>query len=1256
MNNYKPVRELFHRSLKRSFLILRLVALFLIIGNIQVLADETYSQKTRLSLSFSETELVRVLDKIEEESEFFFLYNEKLLDTNRKVSINAKNQLVNAVLDRLFSGTDVKYTIIDRKIILAPEYLNEEPEFLDKRVTGKVVDENGSSLPGVNIRVDGTTNIGTTTDANGDYTIEVPGENSVLIFSFVGYTSQQISVAGKSVINVTLVPDVAVLEQVVVVAFGTVKKKDLTGSISSLDPKLVAAQSNSTLTRALEGSVAGLQISSIDGQPGVDMGIRIRGLGTASQNNSNALIVIDGVPSSQSNVLSILNPKDIEAVTILKDGASTSLWGSRGANGVVMVTTKKGKSGKAKITYDGRLGVNQQGPFDYEKIREPQDLYEYAWLSIYNAARYKSTTKYTTNVQTPNMTHDEAALFASQHLFDYTGSTTSFERNALGNWMLYSVPGATYVPTGSGSKASSTMKDAYLVGLDGKLNPAASLLYHDSYDDYFLENKFRQEHNLAISGASERIDYYMSLGYLGDPSYIRGSKFDRYNFRSNVNAKITDWLKAGINAAYANRATQSPATRYGRNPGSGVANVFRWTNGQNQLVPLWAHNLDGTYQLDADGNKIVHTKDGQTPSPLGPTSPPLTTADLTYILDHDKDLRISNDLNLRGYLEAKFLNDFTFNVSLSTDNSFEMRTRYWNPISGDATGYDGALGKTYAEINVFNSQQILNWTRSFGKHYFDAMAGHEFNSYRDFNMSYKGAYSLIPDFATFANFVGLNTGSTFAGTGGGENRVALEGYFSRVNYIYNNKYYLQASVRRDGSSKFKYNENRWGTFWSIGGGWRISGESWMSDVKWIDDLKLRGSYGVIGNQNGISNYSGYQIWGLGASSYNYSGASYYPAGYTLSKGNFVNDALTWEKVHTIDVGLDFRLGNRFFGTFDYYVRNTHDMVWSQPIAYSLGQTALERNTAKLRNRGVEVELGIDLIKTPDFQWSFSVNGAHYRTVLMEVPEGTGTAALDGGWTASIDGWAVSGGGASGVAYLRAVGKDYYNLYFYKYGGVDQTTGLPLFFHQVTDADHTGGLYADTEVGGDIKTTDYSQASRYEFGSATPDFIGGFSTFFHFRNFDFNATFAGQVGGKFLSVEYANGLYRNENISTVLSSELIGNTWTTDNTDAYFPMQMYTGDQYGNGATIGSWAYTDMSLFDASYLSVKSLVVGYTLPKRLLNKIAVSEVRLYASADNMWILTQHAGFDPRMSLAGGLEVGAYAYPYMRTMSLGVTVTF
>jgi len=1242
------------RRLEKIIRIMKLTAGLILFAIITASGVNTYSQNARLSLNLKNATIVDIFREIERTSEFGFFFKSEEMNLEKRHSINVSNasidEVLKAVLDENYS-----YKILDKNIVVTKgDLVNAIQQQQGKKISGKVTNQTGASMPGASVAVKGTT-IGVITDINGYYTLVGVPEKGTLRFSFVGMKSQEVSIAGKSTVNIILTDESVGLNEVVTIAFGTVRKKDLTGSISTVDSKLISSESNSSLSQALEGAAAGVQVSSIDGQPGLDMGIRIRGLGTASQNNANALIVIDGVPSSQTNVLSIINPNDVESMTILKDGASTALWGSRGANGVVMVTTKKGKLGKVKITYDGRVGINQEGPFADDKISNPKDYYEYAWLSIYNAARFKSATKYTTNVQNPNMTNSQAATFASTHLFDYTGSTTSFSRNDLGNWMLYNVPGATYTPTGSGASASSDMNGAYLVGLDGKLNPNAKLLYHDSYDKYFFENKFRQEHNLSASGASEKIDYFMSLGYLQNPSYITGSKFGRYNFRSNVNAQITRWLKTGVNAAYSHRDTQSPATRYGRNAGSAVANVFAWADQQNQLTPLFQHNLDGSYILDSKGNKIVNSAAGQSPSPLGPTSGPLSTADLTYILANDKDETISHDLNIRGYVEAKFLKEFTFNANLSSDNSFSTRQRYWNNTSGSAVSYGGALGETYSEIDNLNSQQVLNWAHNTGKSHYDAMIGHEFNNYHDFSLNYKGSYSLIPNFASFSNFVGLNSGSIFAGTGGSENKVNMEGYFGRANYIYDEKYYAQASIRRDGSSKFKYDANRWGTFGSVGGGWRISKEKWMSDISFVNDLKLRGSFGIIGNQNGINNYSGYQTWALGASSYTYSGASYSPSTFTLSKGAYVNDGLTWEKVHAIDGGVDFRLWDRFYGNIDYYQRDTYDMVWSQSLAWSLGQASLDRNNAKLRNRGFEIELGVDIIKTADLHWSFSVNATHYRTILESVPAGTGVAALNGNWTATVDGWSSSGtGAASGISYLRGIGKDYYNMYFYKYAGVDQSTGLPLFYHQITASD--AGTYPGAKVGSSIKTTDYSQASRYEMGSATPDVIGGFSTTAHYKNFDLGVTCAYQLGGKFMSVEYANGLYRSETIGGVVSKDLIGNTWTPENKKAKFPMQMYTGDQYGNGATLGSWAYTDMSLFSASYLSIKNLTIGYTLPQKYLSKLELSVVRLYCSVDNAWMFTAHPGFDPRMSLAGGLEVGAYAYPYMRTKSIGITVTF
>lgn len=1133
--------------------------------------------------------------------------------------------------------------------------------FSQVSVSGKVSDDTGVGLPGVNVIVKGTM-MGTLTDSNGSYVLQnVPGgSKAVLVYSFVGFDSQEVLVGNQTVINVILKEEVSEIDEVVVVAYGTSRKKDLTGSISTVDGNLIAKQANSTITRALEGAVPGLQVAAVDGQPGLDMGIRLRGIGTASQNNSNALVVIDGVPAQHDNPLSTINAKDIESVTVLKDASSTALYGSRGANGVVVITTKKGKSGDAKISFEGRWGVNQVGPYQYDKINKPEDIYEFAWLAIYNSVRYGVdgsgiSKNYTTNLKNPNMSHEDAATFASSHLFDYTGSTTKFTRNALGNWMLYNVPGAVYTPTGSGATASATMSGAYLVNTDGQLNPDAELLYNDYYDKYVLENRFRQEYNLSARGGNDKTDYFFSLGYLEDPSYIRGSQFGRYSGRANVNAQLYEWIKVGTNVAYSWRETQSSATRYGRNPGSATANPFRYINGHNQLTQLYAHDKDGNYIYE-NGEKKVHVFAGDTYSPLGLTTTSYGSTNILYMLDTDKDIRKSSDIVTRSYAEIKLMKDLLFTTNLGLEKYHETRTRYWNSKTGQAAG-TGAFGKSYQNVTILNTQQLLNYTRAFGKHQVNALAGHEFNKYFLENLNYNSAYELIPGFVAFANFVGRYTGGTFSSPGGSEAKNAMESYLGRASYVFDDRYYAEASLRHDGSSKFKKAENRWGTFWSLGGGWRITGESFMEGTKgWLDNLKLRASYGVIGNQNGIGNYSGYLTWGYGATYAQTTAGNGIPASLTLSQGSFPNDELTWENTHTFDAGLDFSLFKRVYGTIDFYNKLNVNAMWDQPIALSLGQASLLRNSAKIQNRGIELEVNVDIIKKKDVFWTVALNGSHFTTVLKKVPPGVGSAALDGNWTATADAWAIAGSGtSSGVTYLRGIDKDYYNLYIFKYAGVDENSGLPLFYHKVTEEDHTKNLFKEMPVGSDAKTTNYSIASRYEVGSAIPDWIGGFTTTFRYKNFDFTGMLAYQLGGKFYSTEYGNGMYRSDAIGGTLSAELIGNTWTPDNTNAKFPMAMY-GNTYGDGSTFGSWLYTDMALFNASYLNVKNLTLGYNLPEVLLQKYKISNLRLYVSADNLYMLTSHSGIDPRMSLVGGFDVGAYAYPSMRTISFGVNLDF
>jgi len=1249
-------------ELKKLALVMKLCIIILLITGANVMATTSYSQSTKLSMNLKQTSLGEVIQQIENNTEFIFVYYDNIVDLDRKVSVNVKDETVDKILDQIFEKSNNDYKIFDRQIVITkkdapiPEVAPKPTEKSEDQnpVSGKVVDDKNQPIPGVSVVVRGTTQ-GTVTNIDGNYTLTNVPDGATLRFSFIGMETIEIPVNGKNTINATLKTESIGIEEVVAVAYGTMRKKDLTGSISTVSNEHIAAQANSTVTKALEGAVAGIQVSAIDGQPGLDMGIRVRGLGSTSQNYSNALIVIDGVPAQGDNPLSTINPKDIASVTVLKDAASTALYGSRGSNGVVLVTTKTGTKGATKISFQGRWGVNQIGPYKYDKMDNPKDIYEYTWLAIYNDVRYGvDETNHTSGFLNPKMTDGEASAFASEHLFDYVGSTSSFERNQLGNWMLYDVPGAVYTTSGTGSSASSTMSGAYLVNTDGKLNPAAELLYNDNYDKYVLENALRQEYNLSASGGSDKMDYYLSIGYLEDPSYIRGSQFHRYNGRAKVDANLYDWLKVGTNVAYSWRETQSPATRYGRNPGSAVANVFRFINGQNPLIQLYARDESGNYMYE-DGEKVRHVYAGDSYSPLGSTSAALATTDLIYMLDHDKDVTTSNDIITRSYVDIQITKDLTFTTNLGLEKYSSVRSRYWNGISGQATSTNGALGKYFTNTSIINTQQLLKYNKDWGKNHVDALLGHEFNKYHYEQLRYKTAYGLLGDDDSYANFVGRYVGGTFANPGGAETANAMQSILARLNYEYDDKYYVEASLRRDGSSKFKDVEDRWGTFGSIGAGWRISSEDFMASTKsWLDNLKLRASAGVIGNQNGVADYANYRTWSYGVTFTSSTSGTGVPASYKLTQGAVKPD-ITWEKARVVDIGIEYGLLDFIHGTFDYYNKYTYDGLWARPIAISLGQSSIQSNDAELSNKGFELELTLDLIKNRDWFWSVTFNGTHYSTILKDIPAGVASDELDGNFIQSADAWSTAGAGSSGGGeFLRGIDKPYYNMYIYEYAGVDKNTGLPLFNHRVSADDLAEGLYSGYSVGDRVATTNYGDASKFEKGSTIPDWIGGFSTTLRYKNFDFSGVIAYQLGGLFFSNEYANNLYHHSVLSSAISADVVGNTFTEENQDAEFPMVFYGASKYTSGAEIGSWAYTDMSLFSASYMNLKNITLGYNVPETFLRKYRLSNMRLYVSADNLMMISAQSGIDPRMSLVGGFGVGAYSYPSMRTISFGINL--
>ena len=1128
------------------------------------------------------------------------------------------------------------------------------------------------------------------TDLDGNYSLTDVRKGAILVFSSIGYTSQEVRLGSSSVVNVVLKSDADFLNEVVIVGYGTAKRKDLTGSLTQIDNKLIASQNSSSATKALEGAVPGIVYASVDGQPGNDAGLRVRGLGSTNVGASNALVIIDGVPAQGDNPLSNMNQEDIASITVLKDAASTAIYGSRGANGVILVTTKRGDSGRTKISFQARAGWNTVGSYKVGQVDNAAGIYEYLWQSIYNSYRYgvngagpalnKETGEYYTNIGNPNVSHDAAAEFASQHLFNYIGLNDSFGRNMLGNYMAYNVPGATYTPDGTGSSASSTMTGAYLVGTDGKINPNASLLYDDTYADALLKTGFRQQYDLSASGGSDKEDHYLSLGYLTDPSYVPNSRFERITGRANINVNLFKWLKVGANVGYTRSRTNYQGTYWAaRNSGSNQGNITRYVNGHTPIVPFYAHDAEGNYIYDKNGDKVRNYLYNSTYSPLGQTGNNYGSTDIMYAMDNDIREDLTSTLNTRTYIEIPFLDHFTFRTDFAYDKINRTTTVYYNGTTGRAASIGGYFGKRMNDIEVMNLQHRLTYNQDFGKHHVDAMALFEDSDWEQQTVNWGSADEFIPGFLAAGNFVGRYYGAGSAPTPGyGHDIERMRSWLGRANYIFADKYYVSGSVRRDGSSKFR-KENRWGTFWSVGAGWRFTEESFMQDLRdsWLNNGKLRASYGVIGNQNGIGRYQTYRTWGYSTTYQTTNNGTGRPTGdsYKLSMGGLVNTQLTWEETKTFDVGLDLTLFNRIDLTFDWYNRVTGNSQFNQPVSYlAMGQTTLPRNIAELTNRGIELDINADIIRTKDIRWNVAFNITHYTTKLTDLPDDAIPAHAeglpDGTWEDNQGSWASAGGSQQNAnVYLRGIGRDWFNLYMYKYAGIDQNSGLPMYFHRVTEADHAAGKYKDTEVGGSVKTTNYANASKYEVGSAIPTFQGGFNTSFSYKNFYVNAQFAYQIGGKFFSRNYAEYLYNVVDAQMYrmmfVSKDVKGNTWTPNNTGAGFPMQWYPAGENsyfsGTSANGGNWSFTDESLFSASYLRLKNLTLGYNVSKSLLNKLridkVVSNIKVFASSDNLFILSAAKAIDPTMSASGGYnDVDSYTFPNMRTYTIGINLDF
>ena len=665
-------------------------------------------------------------------------------------------------------------------------------------VRGEVKDANtGEGVPFASIQVKGTMT-GTATDADGNYSIDVP-RNAVLIFSSIGYINQEAAVDGRNVVNILLVPDAEALEETVVVAYGTVNKKDFTGSAASLGSEKLTARPVTNATNALEGITSGVQFTSASGQPGSSGSIRIRGFGSINA-DSNPLYVVDGVPFDGS--ISNINSDDIESITVLKDAASSALYGARAANGVVLITTKKGRT--ERLTFNVRInqGFSVRGVPEYERL----DAYQYPgmeWEILRNGFLTAGTYK----------TQAEANAAATEQLVGQLGNNPF---NVADNQLV----------------------------IDGALNSSARLLYPEDLDWQKAVQRLghRQEYTVSAGGAGQKSDYYFSVGYLNDQGYSIRSYMERFNARVNVNVQPRKWIKTGLNMA----GTMANGTSASTGSSTGYINPFYFGRNIGPIYSIYQHNADGSYVYDDNGELVYEwDKRGGSASP----GRHIVAETLWNEDNYKRDI-----LNTRAYVDFIFMEGLKLSINAGYDTRNYLNTSFDNPHVGDGAP-SGRADNEHYRYDTMNFNQLLTYNKTFSGHTVDLLVGHE--SYRNKYHYFRGfRQGLIAEGNTeLVNFTTTNSLTGYSDI------YTTEGYIARANYNYAHRYYVSASFRRDASSRF-YKDSRWGNFWSIGGSWRIDQEPFMAAVPWISAAKLRASYGSVGNDGTDSWYQWQSLYSI----------------------------------------------------------------------------------------------------------------------------------------------------------------------------------------------------------------------------------------------------------------------------------------------------------------------------------------------------------------------------------------------------------
>lgn len=1051
----------------------------------------------------------------------------------------------------------------------------------DKSISGTVTEASGQPLLGATVLVVGTST-GVSTDFDGNFKLRA-NEGDQIEVSYIGYASKTLNIDSKDSYTIVLEPDSNVMDEVLVVAYGTASKESITGSVTSINSEAIAKRPISNAAAALEGSAAGIQVNNTSGQPGSEPVVRIRGFTTVNGSNS-PLYVVDGVPYSGN--ISDISPTDIESISVLKDASASTLYGNRASNGVILIQTKSGK-GDGNMNVSIKQGFYNRGISEYDRVG-PNDFMEVMWQGYRNDLMTND----------PSMSREDANALASNNLVD------------------------DYLKLNIYNQANDQ-----LFTTDGKLNPNAEILPGYAEDlDWFKameQTGYRQEYNVSARNSNDKGGIYYSVGYLEEDSYIERAGFDRLNARLSANYTPTDWLDYGVNLSGTHqKSSKLSATSSSANS---FVNPFMYARNIAPIYPIYLHDQQtGEFLLDDDGNKIY---DGG------------ETTRNQYIGRHtiwenelDRQRTYRNTINGQVHTDIKFLEDFTFSLRGDLNLRNEERQSYNNAIIGDGAGNAGRASRVIYREKTYTGLQMLNWNRSFGDHNLEALIGHE-SHYDHYN--YLNGYKTTETFAGKEDLINFTEITRLYDYG---NTYSTEGYLSRAKYNFQQKYFAEASFRRDGSSKFSKNK-RWGNFWSIGGSWIISKEDFFN-LDFVDNLKLRASYGEVGSDMGAGRYAYHALYDI---SQNANLAA-------LFKSQNAAEDLKWETSSSIGASLEGRLFNRMNFNIEYFDKRSQNLLFdiNQPLSSGATETGsavstITQNIGTISNNGLELSLDVDIINSDDWYWNVGANATFMKNKIVRLPEENRENGL------------ISGD------FKRVEGRSIHDFYMYQFVGVDQMTGDALYevdseLYNINGSNPDGDAMPEEflrEINGEYYTTNTTYGKRDWSGSAFPDVYGSFTSQLGWKNFTLSGVFTYSLGGKVYDYSYAS-LMSMSGSPSALHSDIL-NSWngapegmtntSADRIDANgTPVVDFTRSTFNN-------ASSNRFLQDGSYLVIKNITLSYNLPYDLADKMKLSSMNFTLGVENLATFTKLKGMNPQQSFTGSSQ-NAYVTP--RIFTLGVNV--